>query len=358
MQQSHSHRRNSHEAVARYTAILMNNEMNTRPIVAVLGAGSWGTALAILLARYRYTVRLWGHHLDHLERLSADRENRRYLPGISFPTNLEVQSDLSRTLADVQVVLVAVPSSAYRETLYSLHPHLPPTVILASATKGLESGCLLHEVIADLLGTQQPFAALSGPNFAREIAIGLPAAMTVAAFNLQDAQYVATLLHGPTLRAYSSTDVIGVELGGAFKNVLAIAAGIADGLGFGANARAALITRGLAEMVRLGEAIGGRRETFMGLSGVGDLVLTCTDDQSRNRRFGMALGRGQSAQHALMEIGQVVEGLATVREIQQIGQRYQVELPITEQVAQVLYRHQNPRQAVELLLAREPKVEL
>ena len=327
--------------------------------VAVLGAGSWGTALALLLARNGHDVRLWGHDPEEVAPLCRERENRRYLPGVPFPARLNAGADLVEALAGVELVLVAVPSHAYGATLVRLWPLLPATAGFAWATKGLEhgSGRFLHEVTLDVLGRDRPTAVISGPSFAVEVACGLPTAVTVAAWDVAHARRVAAVLHGSNLRAYTSSDVIGVELGGAVKNVLAIAAGIADGLGFGANARAALITRGLAEMVRLGVAVGGQRETFMGLAGIGDLVLTCTDDQSRNRRFGLAIGRGDSAEAASAAIGQVVEGAATVREIRRLARRHGVELPITEQVDAVLYHGQSPRRAVENLLARDPKPE-
>ncbi|MCC6136489.1 MAG: NAD(P)-dependent glycerol-3-phosphate dehydrogenase [Candidatus Contendobacter sp.] len=328
--------------------------------VAVLGVGSWGTALALLLTRNGHTVRLWGHDPDEVASLQRDRENRRYLPGIPFPDALTVGIDLAEALAGVELALVVTPSHAYRATLERLRPHLPAVVAgLAWATKGLESGSglFLHEVTAQVLGATWPAAVISGPSFAGEVAQGLPTAVTVAAREVEHARRVATALHGSSLRAYTSTDVIGVELGGAIKNVLAIAAGIADGLGFGANARAALITRGLAEMVRLGLAVGGQRETFMGLTGVGDLVLTCTDDQSRNRRFGLAIGRGEPVATALAAIGQVVEGAVTAREALRLARQRRVEMPITEQVDRVLHHGQNPRRAVEILLARDLKPE-
>ncbi|MEE4376383.1 MAG: NAD(P)H-dependent glycerol-3-phosphate dehydrogenase [Candidatus Competibacteraceae bacterium] len=334
--------------------------MSTTQPVAVTGAGSWGTALALLLARRRYPVRLWGHNPAHLARLRQERENRRHLPGINFPPHITVPTTLAATVADTQWVFVAVPSHAYAETLLQLHPLLAPHTGIAWATKGLEhgSGRFLHVVTANILGPDYPAVVISGPSFAGEVAKGLPTAVTVAASIPDHAQRVAGFLHGPDLRAYSSTDVVGVELGGAVKNVLAIAAGVSDGLGFGANARAALITRGLAEMMRLGEAVGAQPVTLMGLAGVGDLILTCTDDQSRNRRFGLALGRGQSAAAAQADIGQVVEGIATARTIIQLARQHGVDMPITEQVERVLRQEQNPRQAVEMLLARDPKPEV
>lgn len=327
--------------------------------VAVLGAGSWGTALAIALARNGHRVRLWGHHYAHTQALANTRSNDRYLPGIVFPDNLRPIATLAKAMTGVSVVVLAVPSHGYAETVASLRPHLDPSTRIAWATKGLDpnSSRLLHQVTTDVLGDEFSGAVLSGPSFAREVAVGLPTAITVAALSADVATVVATLFHGGNLRIYTTTDVIGVELGGAVKNVLAIAAGISDGLGFGANARAALITRGLAEMVRLGRRTGGQPETLMGLAGLGDLVLTCTDDQSRNRRFGLALGRGKSAPEAAEALGQVVEGTATAIEIVRLARRYDIEMPITEQVNAVVHRGTDPRQAVEALLARDPKAE-
>ncbi|MBK8507763.1 MAG: NAD(P)-dependent glycerol-3-phosphate dehydrogenase [Candidatus Competibacteraceae bacterium] len=333
--------------------------MSAASTVAVLGLGSWGTALGLLLARNGHAVHLWGHDPKEVALLDQDRQNRRYLPDIPFPPALSAGSSLDRAVDGAKLVLAAVPSHAYGATLLKLRPLLPTRVGFAWATKGLEheSGRFLHQVTEEILGAERSAAVISGPSFAREVALGLPTAVTVAAREMACARRVAALLHGSNLRAYTSTDVIGVELGGAVKNVLAIAAGIADGLGFGANARAALITRGLAELVRLGLAVGGRRETFMGLAGIGDLVLTCTDDQSRNRRFGLAIGRGETAQAAFAAIGQVVEGAATAREIVRLAELHRVEMPIAEQVDRVLHQGKNPRQAVESLLARDPKPE-
>ena len=333
--------------------------MHSPAIITVLGVGSWGTALALLLARNGHVVRLWGHDPQEVEPLRRERENRRYLPGLPFPAALTVGVDLPAAVAGIDWALVATPSHAYRMTLERLRPMLPANAGLAWATKGLEpgSGRFLHEVAAEILGASWPVAAISGPSFAGEVARGLPTAVTVAACDVDYARRAALLLHGSNMRAYTSTDIVGVELGGAVKNVLAIATGIADGLGFGANTRAALITRGLAEMTRLGLAVGGQRETFMGLAGVGDLVLTCTDDQSRNRRFGLAMGRGETAEAACAAIGQVVEEAATVREALRLARTHGVEMPITEQVDQVLHQGQDPRRAVEILLARDLKPE-
>lgn len=330
-----------------------------RPSVVVLGAGSWGTALAILLARNGQPTTLWGRNAEFMAQLAQARCNARFLPDAVFPQNLTTTSDLAHALGTASDSLVAVPSHAFRDTLKLLAAHAPLSLRVACATKGMEpgSGNLPHQVACEIMGGTRPFAVISGPTFAREVAAGLPAAVTVATQNAAFAAELAAALHSDSFRAYTSDDVIGVELGGAIKNVLAIAAGIADGLGFGANTRAALITRGLAEMMRLGVALGGQRETFMGLAGLGDLVLTCTDDQSRNRRLGLALARGTALADALCDIGQSVEGVATAREVVRLAKAHGIEMPISEQVCSVLHEGKSPRAAVQTLLQREQKAE-
>ena len=330
-----------------------------RTPIAVLGAGSWGTALATHLARNGNPTRLWGHDPEAMAPLIAERVNRRYLPDAPFPPDLAPTADLDAALHGVRDVLVVVPSHAFAETLRRLRGALPPEACLAWATKGLEpeTGRLLSEVATECLPDVRGLAVLSGPTFAREVAAGLPTAITVAASDEAFAEAMSLRLHAETFRTYTSSDLAGVQLGGAVKNVLAIAAGIADGLGFGANARAALVTRGLAEMLRLGEALGAHHATFMGLAGLGDLVLTCTDDQSRNRRFGLALGRGTAPEEALAEIGQVVEGRGTAREVRRLAGRHAVEMPIVEQAYRVLWSGVPPRDAVHALLTRTPKAE-
>jgi glycerol-3-phosphate dehydrogenase (NAD(P)+) len=290
-----------------------------------------------------------------VRRLREERENTRYLPGIPLPDGLEPTDDLTAALAGADDVLLVVPSEVFAEVLGRLRAHLHPAMRLAWATKGLEPATArpLHELAAEGLGPRVPLAVLSGPTFAREVARGLPTAITVASPDAAFAHDLALRLHGPTFRVYVSRDLVGVEIGGSVKNVLAVAAGAADGLGFGANARAALITRGLAEMMRLGAAAGGERGTFMGLAGLGDLVLTCTDDQSRNRRLGLALGRGQRAAEAQAAIGQVVEGVVTTLQVERLSRRLGVEMPICRQVHRVLYEGVAPVDAVRALLARE-----
>lgn len=334
-------------------------DITDRNSISILGAGSWGTALAILLARNGARVKLWGHEPDHMRRLQAEGRNDEFLPGVAFPPGLEPEVALSETVDGAAQVLVVVPSHAFRELLTQLQPLLPPDQGLIWATKGLElqSGKLLSEVAAEVLGPARSLAVISGPTFAGEVARGLPTAATVAANDAGFATRVAALLHSDSFRAYTSEDMVGVQLGGAAKNVLAIAAGIADGLGFGANARAALITRGLAEILRLGLCLGGQQETFMGLAGVGDLVLTCTDNQSRNRRFGLALAAGQGQDQARAQIGQVVEGAQTARVVVRMAREQGVEMPITEQVYRVLEEQLDPREAVQTLFGRAQKPE-
>jgi glycerol-3-phosphate dehydrogenase (NAD(P)+) len=294
-----------------------------------------------------------------VEELRRDGENRRYLPGIRLPEQLRAVSSLEEALDGAAELLVVVPSHAFSAVLRSLPNSLPQGLGVAWATKGFEpgSGRLLHEVAAEILG-ERDLAVISGPSFAREVAADLPTAVTVASPNREHARRIANYLHSERFRAYTSDDIIGVEVGGAAKNVLAIATGIADGLGFGANTRAALITRGLAELIRLGTALGGRQETFMGLSGLGDLVLTCTDDQSRNRRMGLALARGLDVEKAKGEIGQEVEGVITAASVYAIALRIRVEMPISEQVHGVLYEGITPEQATHNLLIRRSKAEI
>lgn len=312
------------------------------------------------LARGGSTVRLGGIlELDLLENMSADRENRRYLPGVVFPPTLAAFPDLGDCLDGVDDVLVVVPSHGLRDTLTRIEPLLGPESRVCWATKGFElhTGKLPHEVAAEVLGKTRPVAVLSGPTFAREVGAGLPTAMTVAASNGDFAGDLAVALSSNNFRAYTSSDMIGVEVGGAVKNVLAIGAGMSDGLGFGANTRIALITRGLVEMTRLGVALGAQRETFMGLACLGDLVLTCTDDLSRNRRTGLAIAGGQSAAEAQKEIGQVVEGVLAAEAVNEVAEKLGIEMPICHEVYRILYEDAPPREAVSALMSRALKPE-
>jgi len=327
--------------------------------IAIVGAGSWGTALAIQFARVGRPVRLWGRNRQQLLDMQQQRRNARYLPDAAFPDALTIAVDLPAALHDCSDVLVAAPSHAFRELLKQLAPLLSASARLAWATKGFEvgSGKLPHQVAAEELGANRPMAVLSGPTFAREVGAGLPTAMTVAASDAGFALALAKSISNEQFRAYSSTDMIGVEVGGAVKNVLAIGAAISDGLGFGANTRIALITRGLVEMTRLGLALGAQRETFMGLAGLGDLVLTCTDNQSRNRRFGLAFAAGKNAEAAQAEIGQVVEGYAAARAVMTVAAQHHVDMPICHQVFRMLHEGVAPQAAVKELMSREIKRE-
>jgi glycerol-3-phosphate dehydrogenase (NAD(P)+) len=327
--------------------------------ITILGAGSWGTALAILAARNGCQTLLWGHNSDHIAALAQDCQNKRYLPEIPFPETLAVTTSLAEAAAFSNLLLVCVPSHAFKNTLIQLKPYASNSIKIAWASKGFnpDDGSLLHKVVAGVFSPQTPAAILSGPTFAREVAINLPTAITIASSRTDFCRQLAGILHGGCFRTYTSSDMIGVEVGGAVKNVLAIAAGIADGLGFGANTRAALITRGLSEIIRLGIKLGGKQETFMGLAGLGDLVLTCTDDQSRNRRFGLALGLGKDRSEARLEIGQEIEGIAAAKETFLLAKKYAIEMPITEQTYKVLYEDLAPLVAVQNLLAREQKAE-
>ncbi|MEZ5469936.1 MAG: NAD(P)H-dependent glycerol-3-phosphate dehydrogenase [Lysobacterales bacterium] len=328
--------------------------------IAVLGAGSWGTALASLLARNGIEVRLWGRKPQALTVHGDALENRQYLPGIPLPGSIVYTTDLLSALSGVDALLVVVPSHAFADTLALVKPHLPAGLTgLAWATKGFEpgSGDFLHEVADRLLGVDLPKAVVTGPSFAKEVALALPSAVTVHSDDDDFAQSVARSLHGSNFRAYSGNDIRGAELGGAMKNVLAVATGICDGMQLGLNARAGLITRGLNEMLRLNLCLGGRAETIIGLAGLGDLVLTCTGDLSRNRRLGLALGRGTSLPDAVAEIGQVVESVQTADEVMRLAARFDLDLPISSRVQAVLHGDTTPADGLKSLLARDQKPE-
>ncbi|GAB3288118.1 NAD(P)H-dependent glycerol-3-phosphate dehydrogenase [Pseudidiomarina andamanensis] len=323
--------------------------------VTVLGAGSYGTALALCFARKGTQTCLWGRDVEQIEAMAKTRENTRYLPGIQLPDTLHVTADLAEAVADCKNIVVVVPSSAFAQVLKDMQPNLLPDARVAWATKGLEpeTGRLLFEVAQEILGDSHALAVLSGPTFAMEMAKGLPTAISMSSTDPQFVEELSELLHcDRSFRVYTNDDFIGVQLGGAVKNVIAIGAGMADGIGFGANARTALITRGLAELTRLGLKLGAKPETFTGMAGLGDLILTCTDNQSRNRRFGLALGQGKSVEQAMKEIGQAVEGYRNTREVVALAKRHGVEMPICEQLYDVLYGDTTPQQAAINLLSR------
>jgi glycerol-3-phosphate dehydrogenase (NAD(P)+) len=334
--------------------------LNSSENITVIGAGSYGTALAICLARNGYQTILWGRDHHHVTEMERTRCNEKYLPKSIFPASLELEADLSKAISASKNILIVVPSHAFGDMLAKVKPMLRADARIAWATKGLDhkSGRLLQDVAREILGDEISLAVLSGPTFAREMAAGLPTAISLSSTDEDFAKDITELLHcDRTFRVYNNNDFIGVQLGGAVKNVVAIGAGMADGIGFGANARTALITRGLAEMTRLGVALNADPNTFMGMAGLGDLVLTCTDNQSRNRRFGLALGGGAGVEQAIADIGQVVEGYRNTKEVYMLAKRMNVEMPIVEQVYQVLYCGKAAKLAAADLLSRDRKFE-
>ncbi|MEZ9523284.1 NAD(P)H-dependent glycerol-3-phosphate dehydrogenase [Enterovibrio norvegicus] len=332
------------------------NVLDANVAMTVLGAGSYGTSLAISLARNGANVVLWGHEPEHMAQLEIDRSNEAFLPGVAFPDSLILSADLQEAVQATRDILVVVPSHVFGMVLAQVKPFLRDDQRICWATKGLEpeTGRLLQDVAHEQLGDNVPLAVLSGPTFAKELAAGMPTAISVASPNAEFLADLQEKIHcSRTFRVYGNSDFVGMQLGGAVKNVIAIGAGMSDGIGFGANARTALITRGLAELTRLGVALGAERDTFMGMAGLGDLVLTCTDNQSRNRRFGLALGKGQGVEEAQTDIGQVVEGYRNTKEVRVLAKRIGVEMPIVEQIYQVLYKGKDANLAAQDLLARQ-----
>lgn len=321
--------------------------------LTIIGAGSWGTALALHLARKGVSVCLWDNNEVLMQNLQKDRRNRRYLPEFSFPDTLSVEPDFETAVKKAKDILLVVPSYAFEKVLTKLLPHMELGMRILWATKGIdpENDLLLHALVENIFSKAMPFAVLSGPSFAGEVAAGLPTAITIAGNNEILQQEMIGLFNTSTFCLYPTKDYIGAELGGSIKNVLAIAVGISDGLKQGTNIRAVLITHGLEEMIRLGLAMGAKTETFMGLSGLGDLVLTCTDSQSRNRRFGLALGEGLSAEEAEKNIGQSIEGKNNVRQIFELAQKYQVDMPIVEAVFNILTGKETPKKSLMKLLS-------
>ena len=325
--------------------------------LTIIAAGAWGTSLAIALSS-RHQVTLWTRESDVTRDMQEKRENRRFLPGFALPDSLSIGVDLAAAVNDADLLIIAAPLVGLRATLRQLRESGPLRPLIW-VCKGFEPGTgkLPHQVVEEELGNAVPYGVLTGPSFAEEVAKGLPTAATLASRDGEFARGIATELHGARLRLYANDDLVGAEIGGAVKNVLAIAAGISDGLGFGHNARAALMTRGLAEIARLGVALGGQPATFMGLAGMGDLILTCTGDLSRNRRVGLALAAGKLLPQILEELGHVAEGVSTAREAAQLAERMGVDMPITQAVDAILHRGEPALEAVEKLLSRDPKVE-
>ncbi|MEX2467420.1 MAG: NAD(P)H-dependent glycerol-3-phosphate dehydrogenase [Gemmatimonadota bacterium] len=329
--------------------------------VAVIGAGAWGTALGVLLSRKGHAVTLWSHDPEIAEAMNTEGRNP-YLPDVDVPEALRAVADLGEAVSGADLVLSVSPSQFVRGVMTEAASHMPADAVLVSASKGIELGSLLRmdEVLAEVLpaGIMDRFAVLSGPSFAHEVAAEAPTAVVVAGRLADVAETVQSVFQTPAFRVYTTTDVVGVELGGAVKNVIALAAGVAAGLGFGHNTGAALMTRGLAEITRLGVAMGARRETFYGLAGMGDLVLTCTGSSSRNRTVGVRLGRGERLEDILADMHAVAEGVRTSEAVFELSQRHGVEMPITEEVHAILYRKRSPSDALAALMQRDPKPEI
>jgi len=327
--------------------------------ISVLGAGAWGTAVAIAAAA-RHDVVLWGRNAAAMAEMDAARDNTHYLPGFPFPPALRVSSDFDAAVAHVGqdgLLIAACPVAGLRPLLQALKGKPIPHIVWLCKGFEYDTGMLPHQIVREVLGDSVPAGALSGPSFAQEVAKGLPCALTIASHDAALCELVVGAVHGGTMRVYSSDDIVGVEVGGAVKNVLAIATGVADGMGLGLNARAALITRGLAEITRLGTALGGQVETFMGLTGMGDLILTCTGDLSRNRRVGLGLAQGKSLETVVKELGHVAEGVPCAKAVRELARRLGVEMPITNAVASVLFDGLQPADLVQGLLARDPRSE-
>ncbi|MGB5290516.1 MAG: NAD(P)H-dependent glycerol-3-phosphate dehydrogenase [Lysobacterales bacterium] len=331
----------------------------TVPKIAVLGAGSWGTALALQLDRSGSHCMLWDRDTENLEKVRSTRFNERYLPGIDIPESIVIENDMLTAVKAADHVLVVTPSHAFASVMKTIREVLVPGQGVAWACKGFDpgSGRLLHQVAVELLPKNTPLAIVTGPSFAKEVAMNLPTAVTVAGTDSEFTRIMAGALHGGRFRAYTSEDMVGAELGGAVKNVMAVATGICDGMALGDNARAALITRGLAEMMRLGAALNAKPETLMGLAGAGDLILTCTGDLSRNRQLGLKLGAGKTLEQALDEIGQVVEGVNSAAEVQRLAIQHDINMPITEQVNGIIHHGWDPAEGVASLMARQQKAE-
>jgi glycerol-3-phosphate dehydrogenase (NAD(P)+) len=322
--------------------------------ITILGAGSWGTALALYLARRGQIVRIWSIEIPEVAAMLAERTNNRYLPGFDFPEQIQPTANLSEALKDIEDVLIVVPSVGFRDTLTMIKPFLSADARITCATKGLDTdtGQQLHEVVTEVLGKDRKFAVLSGPSFAREVAAGLPAAVVIASHDQAFLKDLITRFDSPIFAVYPSHDVIGVEIGGVAKNVIAIATGISDGMQLGANARSAIITLGLNEIMQLGIALGGKMESFIGLSGIGDLILTATDNQSRNRRLGLAIGTGQAIQAAEAEIGQVVEGKRNAELVTALAQEHGVKMPVSEMVWDILQSKITAKEGIKQLLSQ------
>jgi glycerol-3-phosphate dehydrogenase (NAD(P)+) len=327
--------------------------------IAVIGAGSWGTALSVVLAKKELKVNLWAHRKQHAEQMQRDRQNNEYLPGVVFPDSVNITHDLNEALKGVLYVVLVIPSHTMRETLCNIKEFIDPNMVFISATKGIENGTLkrMSEVMKDELpqSVHKNIAVLSGPSHAEEVGRDIPTTVVAASQSKDTAKRVQNLFMTPRFRVYTNSDVIGVELGGALKNVIALGAGISEGLGFGDNTKAALMTRGMVEMTRLGIAMGANPLTFAGLSGIGDLIVTCTSMHSRNRRAGILIGKGQKVSEVLKSMNMVVEGVRTTSSAYDLKQKYNISMPITTEMYNILFNDKDPREAAELDLMMRGK---
>lgn len=326
--------------------------------VAVIGSGSWGTALAVMLQKHGHDVVIWSRRQDAVEQMQKERENKEYLPGVILPEGLKFTAECENAVKDAEIIILSVPSKAVRQTAMDFAPHFKPNQVLVNVAKGLEENSLkrLSQVIQECV-PQCQVCVLSGPSHAEEVAREIPTTCLIASENAETAKMVQGEFMNPRFRLYTNTDMVGVEMGAALKNVMALAAGISDGLGFGDNTKAAIMTRGIAEMSRLGIEMGGKLETFAGLSGIGDLIVTCTSMHSRNRRAGILLGQGKSLAETLAEIKMVVEGVNTVEAAYTLAKEHNVEMPITNAIYEVLFQGKNAEQAVLDLMSRDGKAE-
>lgn len=328
--------------------------------IAVLGTGSWGTAIAVHLAKAGHAVRLWGRRQDFVAELIEDRVNTRYLPGVPLEESIEITSDLAAATAGADLVACIVPTQQIRPTFAPIKDRMAPGVPIVSLSKGIENETLLlpTAILAELFGSDRSYGVVHGPSHAEEVAKGLPCSIVAASDDRDLAQLAQRIFSTSRMRIYTNDDLLGVELAAALKNVIAIAAGTCDGLGFGDNTKAALLTRGLVEIARLGVAMGGRQETFSGLAGIGDLLTTCFSPFGRNRSVGVKIGQGKTLAQILEEMPMVAEGVPTTRSVVELARRHGVEMPITEQVARVLFEEADPREAVQALMMRERKSEI
>ncbi len=336
----------------------MGNKENIKKI-SVLGTGGWGTALSIVLHNKGHNVTLWGSTPDYVEYLKKHRENKKYLKGIEIPSDLNITSDIAETQIETDLIVIAIPTPYVRKTIKPFKNHYLPGTPIVSVIKGIENETLMRgsEILRDVLG-EQPIALLLGPSHAEEVARKLPTTVVIACNDIQVAKDIQNIFITERFRVYTNTDVIGVEIGTSVKNVIAIAAGICDGLGFGDNSKAALITRGLAEMMRLGVAMGGKRDTFSGLAGLGDLITTCVSPYGRNRLVGEQIAKGKKLSQLLEEMDQVAEGVLTTKSVCKLANKYNVEMPITKEIYNVLFEDKDPIKAVNELMVREPKSEI